>query len=94
MEVPFNVLAERYERRGVVITCSLLFSEWDRIFQNPLTTAAAIDQVVHHSVILEFGAEMPGLRAEAAERRRKEGAVESPPAGEPIPDSEVPPGND
>lgn len=71
MEVLFTFLAERYERRSVVITSNLVFSEWDRIFQNPLTTAAAIDRVVHHSVILEFGAEMPSLRAEAAAQRQQ-----------------------
>jgi DNA replication protein DnaC len=74
MEVLFTFLAERYERRSVVITSNLVFSEWDRIFQNPLTTAAAIDRVVHHSVILEFGAEMPSLRAEAAAQRQQAGA--------------------
>jgi len=71
MEVLFTFLAERYERRSVIITSNLVFSEWDRIFQNPLTTAAAIDRVVHHSVILEFGAEMPSLRAEAAAKRQQ-----------------------
>ncbi|HEV8639066.1 MAG TPA: IS21-like element helper ATPase IstB [Chloroflexota bacterium] len=93
MEVLFTFLAERYERRSVVITSNLLFSEWDRIFQNPLTTAAAIDRVVHHSVILEFGAEMPSLRAEAAAQRRQADAVESPPAADPTPDQEVPQDN-
>jgi len=54
VEVLFTLLAERYERRSVLITSNLVFSEWDRIFQNPMTTAAAIDRLVHHSVILEF----------------------------------------
>jgi DNA replication protein DnaC len=54
IEVLFTLLAERYERRSVVITSNLVFSEWDQIFQNPMTTAAAIDRLVHHSVILEF----------------------------------------
>ena len=75
MEVLFTFLAERYERRSVVITSNLLFSEWDRIFQNPLTTAAAIDRVVHHSVILEFGAEMRSHRAEVAAARQQAEAV-------------------
>jgi DNA replication protein DnaC len=84
MEVLFTFLAERYERRSVVITSNLVFSEWDRIFQNPLTTAAAIDRVVHHSVILEFGAEMPSLRAEAAaQRQQATGALGPPPAAAP-----------
>lgn len=54
IEVLFTLLAERYERRSVLITSNLVFSEWERIFKNPMTTAAAIDRLVHHSVILEF----------------------------------------
>ena len=46
-------LAERYERRSVANTSNLVFSRWDQIFQDPMTTAAAIDRVVHHSVILD-----------------------------------------
>jgi len=69
MEVLFTFLAERYERRSVVITSNLVFSEWDQIFKDPLTTAAAIDRVVHHSIIIEFGREMKSVRAEEAARR-------------------------
>ena len=54
IEVLFTLLAERYERRSVLITSNLVFSEWERIFKNPMTTAAAIDRLVHHSAILEF----------------------------------------
>jgi DNA replication protein DnaC len=54
MEVLFTFLAERYERRSVIITSNLVFSEWDRIFKDPMTTAAAVDRLVHHSVILEM----------------------------------------
>jgi len=71
MEVLFTFLAERYERRSVVITSNLVFSEWTRIFHDPLTTAAVIDRVVHHSIILEFGADMPSVRAEAAAQRQQ-----------------------
>jgi DNA replication protein DnaC len=69
MEVLFTFLAERYERRSVVITSNLVFSEWGQIFKDPLTTAAAIDRVVHHSLIIEFGREMKSVRAEEAARR-------------------------
>ena len=69
MEVLFTFLAERYERRSVVITSNLVFSEWNQIFKDPLTTAAAIDRVVHHSLIIEFGREMKNVRAEEAARR-------------------------
>lgn len=44
----------------MLITSNLVFSEWDQIFQNPMTTAAAIDRLVHHSVILEF--DVPSFR--------------------------------
>ena len=54
MEVLFTLLAERYERRSVIITTNLVFSDWNRIFKDPMTTMAAIDRVVHHSVILDM----------------------------------------
>jgi DNA replication protein DnaC len=54
MEVMFTLLADRYERRSVAITTNLVFSEWDRIFKDPMTTLAAIDRVVHHAVILDL----------------------------------------
>lgn len=72
MEVLFTLLAERYERRSVVITSNLVFSQWDQIFKNPMTTAAAIDRVVHHSIIVEFGKEMSSHRADEAAQRLQE----------------------
>jgi DNA replication protein DnaC len=73
MEVLFTFLAQRYERRSVIITSNLVFSEWDRIFKDPMTTAAAIDRLVHHSVILEMAG--PSVRAEEAEQAKKQGAT-------------------
>ena len=67
MEVLFTFLAERYERRSVIITSNLVFSQWDQIFKDPMTTAAAIDRVVHHSIILEMIG--PSIRAEEALER-------------------------
>jgi len=72
MEVLFTLLAERYERRSVVITSNLVFSQWDQIFKDPMTTAAAIDRVVHHSIIVEFGKEMSSHRADEAAKRLQE----------------------
>lgn len=69
-EVLFTLMAERYERRSLVITSNLVFSEWDRIFRNPMTTAAAIDRLVHHATILEIDRE--SIRAEEAKRRTEE----------------------
>jgi DNA replication protein DnaC len=65
MEVLFTLLAERYERRSVVITTNLVFSEWTRIFKDPMTTMAAIDRVVHHAVILDLMS-VDSFRAQAA----------------------------
>jgi DNA replication protein DnaC len=67
MEVLFTFLAERYERRSVLITSNLVFSEWDKVFQDPMTTACAIDRLVHHAVILELSG--PSYRVEEAKRR-------------------------
>ena len=68
MEVLFTFLAERYERRSVVITSNLVFSQWDQIFKDPMTTAAAIDRLVHHATILELTGE--SYRSEVAKKRR------------------------
>lgn len=70
MEVLFTFLSERYERRSVAITSNLIFSDWDKIFKDPMTTAAAIDRVVHHSTILELTG--PSVRAEEAQQRNKD----------------------
>lgn len=79
MEVLFTLLAERYERRSVMITTNLVFSKWDQIFKNPMTAAAAIDRLVHHAVILELN--LPSYRAEKA--MGKEPAHASTKAGQP-----------
>ena len=54
MEVLFTFLADRYEQCSLMITSNLPFSKWEQIFKDPMTTAAAIDRLVHHSVILEL----------------------------------------
>ena len=68
MEVLFTFFAARYERRSVMITSNLVFSQWDRIFKDPMTTAAAIDRLVHHSVILELATKR-SFRADVALER-------------------------
>jgi DNA replication protein DnaC len=69
MEVLFTLLAERYERGSILLTSNLPFSKWERIFKDPMTTAAAIDRLVHHSVILELNIE--SYRMEVAKRKKK-----------------------
>lgn len=74
MEVLFTLLADRYERRSVLLTSNLVFSQWDRIFKDPMTTAAAIDRLVHHATILELTG--TSYRSEIAKERRPIEAVE------------------
>lgn len=69
MEVLFTLLADRYERSSILLTSNLPFSKWEQIFKDPMTTAAAIDRLVHHSVILELN--IPSYRMEQAKRGKK-----------------------
>ena len=69
MEVLFTLLAERYERGSVLLTSNLPFSKWEQIFKDPMTTAAAIDRLVHHSVILELN--VGSYRLESAKRQKE-----------------------
>ena len=69
MEVLFSLLADRYERGSVMVTSNLAFSDWEKIFRDPMTTAAAIDRLVHHSIILELN--LPSYRLEQAKKRKK-----------------------
>jgi DNA replication protein DnaC len=67
MEVLFTMFAERYERGSVMITSNLPFSKWEKIFKDPMTTAAAIDRLVHHSIILELN--IDSYRLEQSQRK-------------------------
>jgi DNA replication protein DnaC len=69
MEVLFVLLAERYERGSVLLTSNLAFSQWETIFKDPMTTAAAIDRLVHHSVIIEMN--LASYRAEQAKKSKQ-----------------------
>jgi DNA replication protein DnaC len=70
MEVLFTLLADRYERGSVLLTSNLPFSQWETIFKDPMTTAAAIDRLVHHSVILEMN--VSSYRLEQAKKATTE----------------------
>jgi len=83
MEVLFTFLSERYERRSVLITSNLVFSQWDQIFKNPMTTMAAIDRLVHHAIILELAG--PSIREEEAKAGRRGNGDSRPTAPEAIP---------
>lgn len=71
MEVLFTLLADRYERGTVMLTSNLPFSKWEQIFKDPMTTAAAIDRLVHHSIILELN--LPSYRLEQSKKEKESG---------------------
>lgn len=71
MEVLFTLLAQRYERGSVMLTSNLPFSGWESIFKDPMTTAAAIDRLVHHSIILELN--LSSYRLESSQNRKDSG---------------------
>jgi len=75
MEVLFTFLAERYERRSVMVTSNLVLSQWDKIFKDPMTTACAIERLVHHSVILELTGK--SFRTEVAQKRNAKTAAQT-----------------
>ncbi len=84
MEVLFTLLAERYERRSVALSTNLVFSEWERIFKDPMTTLAAVDRVVHHSVILDLMG-MESYRAHEATVQHTAPHLASPAAASQLP---------
>ena len=69
MDVVFTLLAERYERGSVLMTSNLVFSKWEGIFKDAMMTAAAIDRLVHHCVIIELN--IPSYRVEEAKKRQQ-----------------------
>ena len=77
MEVLFTLLAERYERGSVLLTSNLPFSKWETIFKDPMTTAAAIDRLVHHSVILELNISSYRLEKAKQSKTNKKSALEN-----------------
>ena len=68
MEVLFTLLSERYERGSLLLSSNLPFSKWEQIFKDPLTTAAAIDRLIHHSGIIELN--IPSYRLEEAKKKQ------------------------
>ncbi len=69
MEVLFTLMAERYERGSLLISSNLTFSQWEQIFKGPMTTAAAVDRLIHHSMIIELN--IPSYRLESAKKNKK-----------------------
>ena len=66
----FELIAERYERRSILITANQPFSGWDNVFPDPGMTVAAIDRLVHHSTIFELN-KVESYRGKEAARQQK-----------------------
>lgn len=71
MEVLFSLLAQRYERGSIMLTSNLPFSKWENIFKDPMTTAAAIDRLIHHSIILELNVDSYRMKQAKNKLKRK-----------------------
>jgi DNA replication protein DnaC len=56
-ELLFQVFADRYERRSLLVTSNLPFGEWGQVFQGERMTAALLDRLTHHCHIFEMNGE-------------------------------------
>src|SRR5690606_8809552 len=61
-ELLFNVIADSYERRSVIVTTNLEFGQWNTVLADDRLTAALIDRLVHHAHVLGFSGESYRLR--------------------------------
>ena len=71
MQVLFTLMADRYEGGSLMITSNLPFSKWEQIFKDLMVTAAAIDRLVNHSVILELGIESYRMQVATKNKSKK-----------------------
>jgi DNA replication protein DnaC len=58
----FQVIADCYEKRSLIITTNIEFSRWNGIFYDDQLTAVLIDRLVHHSHLIVFGRDSWRLR--------------------------------
>ncbi|HEY9060734.1 MAG TPA: IS21-like element helper ATPase IstB [Pseudobacteroides sp.] len=69
-ELLFQVISDCYERRSLIITSNLEFSQWNTIFGDNRLTAAIVDRLIHHSHILVFTGESYRLRQSMAKYKK------------------------
>lgn len=70
-ELLFQVFADRYERRSLLLTSNLAFSDWGQIFQGERMTAALLDRLTHHCHIFEMNGESYRFRESMKTKRKK-----------------------
>jgi len=70
-ELLFQVFADRYERRSVLVTSNLAFSEWGTVFQGDRMTAALLDRLTHRCHIFEMNGESYRFRESMSDKKEK-----------------------
>ena len=71
-ELLFQVFAERYERRSLLVTSNLAFSEWGQVFQGDRMTAALLDRLTHRCLIFEMNGESYRFRESMKAKKEKD----------------------
>lgn len=89
--VLFELIAERYERRSILITANQPFSGWDNVFSEPGMTVAAIDRLVHHSTIFELNVESYRRKKATSDKQTRHDAAKAQRRRQPSEDSDNPP---
>src|SRR5713226_7083811 len=75
-ELLFQVFADRYERRSLLVTSNLAFSEWTQIFQGERMTAALLDRLTHRCQIFEMNSESFRFRESIKNKKGRNGEAE------------------
>jgi DNA replication protein DnaC len=71
-ELLFQVFADRYERRSMLVTSNLAFSEWGSVFQGDRMTAALLDRLTHRCEIFEMNGESYRFRESMKAKKEKD----------------------
>jgi DNA replication protein DnaC len=70
-ELLFQVFADRYERRSLLVTSNLAFSDWGQVFQGERMTAALLDRLTHRCHIFEMNGESYRFRESMTNKKGK-----------------------
>ncbi len=70
-ELLFQVFADRYERRSLLVTSNLAFGEWGQVFQGERMTAALLDRLTHRCHIFEMNSESFRFRESMKNKKGK-----------------------
>jgi DNA replication protein DnaC len=75
-ELLFQVFAERYERKSLLITSNLAFSDWGQVFQGERMTAALLDRLTHRCHIFEMNGESFRFRESMKNKKSRKGETD------------------